>query len=159
MLVLLDECVLRLDKDLHQRLALLFAFGLVHAYVFWWGDILRYYAVLGLLFKDAIEKEGGFQLPAETFAKVAGYGFVSGTSTHADRLRTIRETFEKDGTLIDTTGAKARWWVDEQARYCREWLDGKLKGNTGCMNVELEDGQVALYSEGKKVVEGIVTGK
>ena len=49
-------------------------------------------------------------------------------------------------------------WVDDQARYCREWLDGKLKGNTGCMNLELEDGQVALYSEGKKVVEGIVTG-
>ena len=67
--------------------------------------------------------------------------------------------FGTDGTLTDTTGAKARWWVDDQARYCREWLDGKLKGNTGCMNVELEDGQVALYSEGKKVVEGIVTGK
>ena len=67
--------------------------------------------------------------------------------------------FGTDGTLTDTTGAKARWWVDEQARYCREWLDGKLKGNTGCMNLELEDGQVALYSEGKKVVEGIVTGK
>ena len=66
--------------------------------------------------------------------------------------------FGTDGTLTDTTGAKARWWVDDQARYCREWLDGKLKGNTGCMNVELEDGQVALYSDGKKVVEGIVTG-
>ena len=66
--------------------------------------------------------------------------------------------FGTDGTLTDTTGAKARWWVDDQARYCREWLDGKLKGNTGCMNVELEDGQVALYSDGKKVVVGIVTG-
>ena len=66
--------------------------------------------------------------------------------------------FGTDGTLTDTTGAKARWWVDDQARYCREWLDGKLKGNTGCMNVELEDGQVALYSDGTKVVEGIVTG-
>ncbi|HRP66142.1 MAG TPA: hypothetical protein PLF79_08725 [Thauera sp.] len=67
--------------------------------------------------------------------------------------------FGTDGTLTDTTGAKARWWVDEEARYCREWLDGKLKGNTGCMNVELADGQIALYSEGKKVVEGILTGK
>ncbi|MER2552650.1 MAG: hypothetical protein ABTQ28_05215, partial [Thauera sp.] len=37
--------------------------------------------------------------------------------------------FGTDGTLTDTTGAKARWWVDDQARYCREWLDGKLKGN------------------------------
>ncbi|WP_435751225.1 hypothetical protein [Thauera sp. AutoDN2] len=67
--------------------------------------------------------------------------------------------FGTDGTLADTTGAKARWWVDEQGRYCREWLDGKLKGNTGCMNVELEDGQVALYSDGKKVVEGIIAGE
>ncbi|HNQ76372.1 hypothetical protein ACNKW1_14360 [Thauera sp. WH-2] len=67
--------------------------------------------------------------------------------------------FGTDGTLTDTTGAKARWWVDEQGRYCREWLDGKLKGNTGCMNVELEDGQVALYSDGKKVVEGIIAGE
>ena len=41
----------------------------------------------------------------------------------------------------------------------REWLDGKLKGNTGCMNVEVDAGQVALYSDGKKVVEGIITGK
>jgi len=54
------------------------------------------------LFKDAVEKQGGFTLPADVFAKVQGYGFVSGTSSHADRLVTIRETFEKDGTLIDT---------------------------------------------------------
>ena len=67
--------------------------------------------------------------------------------------------FATDGSLTDTTGAKARWWIDDQGRYCREWLDGKLKGNTGCMNVEFEDGQVALYSEGKKVVEGVLTGK
>ncbi|MFN3616479.1 MAG: threonine synthase [Aquabacterium sp.] len=54
------------------------------------------------LFKDAVEKEGGFTLPADVFAKVPGYGFASGTSNHANRLDTIRETFEKDGTLIDT---------------------------------------------------------
>ena len=67
--------------------------------------------------------------------------------------------FGTDGSLTDTTGAKARWWVDDQGRYCREWLDGKLAGNKGCMNIEFEDGQVALYSEGRKVVEGILRGK
>ncbi len=67
--------------------------------------------------------------------------------------------FATDGSLTDTTGAKARWWIDDQGRYCREWLDGKLAGNKGCMNIEFEDGQVALYSEGRKVVEGILRGR
>lgn len=66
--------------------------------------------------------------------------------------------FGSDGTLTDTTGAKARWWVDDEARYCREWLDGKLKGNIGCMNVEREDGRISLYAAGQKVVEGTVSG-
>ena len=30
------------------------------------------------------------------------YGFVSGRSTHADRLATIRDTYERFGTMIDT---------------------------------------------------------
>jgi threonine synthase len=54
------------------------------------------------LFKDAVEQQGVFTISAEEFAKVKGYGFVSGTSTHSDRLATIRDTFERDGTLIDT---------------------------------------------------------
>ena len=32
-----------------RRLAVLFAIGLLHAHLLWWGDVLRYYAVLGLL--------------------------------------------------------------------------------------------------------------
>jgi threonine synthase len=31
----------------------------------------------------------------------ARYGFVSGRSTHAQRLQTIRETFERHGQMID----------------------------------------------------------
>ena len=54
------------------------------------------------LFKDAVEQQGVFTVSPEEFAKVKGYGFVSGTSTHADRLATIRDAFERDGTLIDT---------------------------------------------------------
>ena len=93
---------------------------------------------------------------AEVEKLLTGATFI-GVYLRTESAYTLK--FGTDGTLTDTTGAKARWWVDEQGRYCREWLDGKLKGNTGCMNVELEDGQVALYSEGKKVVEGIIAGQ
>jgi threonine synthase len=54
------------------------------------------------LFKDEVEQRGLFTVSADEFAKVAGYGFVSGTSTHADRLATIRDTFERFGAMIDT---------------------------------------------------------
>ena len=93
---------------------------------------------------------------AEVEKLLTGATFI-GVYLRTETAYTLK--FGTDGTLTDTTGAKARWWVDEQGRYCREWLDGKLKGNTGCMNVELEDGQVALYSDGKKVVEGIIAGE
>ncbi len=92
---------------------------------------------------------------AEVEKLLTGATFI-GVYLRTESAYTLK--FGSDGTLTDATGARARWWVDDQARYCREWLDGKLKGNTGCMNVELEDGQLALYSEGKKVVEGIITG-
>ena len=54
------------------------------------------------LFKDAVEQQGVFSVSADEFAKVPGYGFASGTSNHAQRLDTIRNAFERDGTLIDT---------------------------------------------------------
>jgi len=54
------------------------------------------------LFKDEVEQRGVFTLAPDEFAKVSGYGFVSGFSTHTDRLATIRDTFERDGLMIDT---------------------------------------------------------
>jgi threonine synthase len=42
-----------------------------------------------------------FALTAGELAKVAGFGFVSGRSTHADRLATIRATAEQQGVVID----------------------------------------------------------
>lgn len=54
------------------------------------------------LFKDEVELHGSFQLLPHEFARVADYGFVSGRSTHADRLATIRDTFERCAVMIDT---------------------------------------------------------
>jgi threonine synthase len=45
---------------------------------------------------------GRFDLSGPAFRTRARYGFVSGKSTHADRLATIRDTFERFGTMIDT---------------------------------------------------------
>jgi len=54
------------------------------------------------LFKTDVEDHGSFTLSPEEFERIAGYGFVSGSSTHADRLATIRDTWQRFGTMIDT---------------------------------------------------------
>ena len=56
------------------------------------------------LFGDALAQDGRFDLSADpAFADAAAkYGFVSGKSTHADRLATIRDTHQRFGTTIDT---------------------------------------------------------
>jgi threonine synthase len=53
------------------------------------------------LFADAIAGEGGFTLARDEFARIADFGFVSGRSTHADRLATIRRTWERSGVVVD----------------------------------------------------------
>jgi threonine synthase len=47
-----------------------------------------------------LERDGEFDLSAFS-REVKASGFVSGKSTHTDRLFTIRKTFEKYGTIID----------------------------------------------------------
>ena len=56
------------------------------------------------LFGDALNKQGRFDLSGDArFAEAATrYGFVSGKSTHANRLATIRQVFEQCGVMIDT---------------------------------------------------------
>jgi threonine synthase len=54
------------------------------------------------LFKDEVETQGRFALMTTEFARIVGFGFVSGKSTHADRLATIRDTFDRFGVMIDT---------------------------------------------------------
>jgi threonine synthase len=61
------------------------------------------------LFGDAVNREGRFDLSADAqFAQAATrYGFVSGKSTHADRLQTIRSTWQQHGVMIDPHTADA----------------------------------------------------
>ena len=54
------------------------------------------------LFGAALQRDGAFTLSADEKARIAGFGFVSGRSTHADRLATIRDTDARFGVVIDT---------------------------------------------------------
>ncbi|KAF1045834.1 threonine synthase [Xylophilus sp.] len=55
------------------------------------------------LFGEVLAREGRFDLSGDpAFADAASrFGFVSGRSTHADRVATIRDTWERFGTVID----------------------------------------------------------
>ena len=57
-----------------------------------------------VLFGDALNTQGRFDLSNDPrFAEAASrYGFVSGKSTHTNRLATIRQVFERYGVMIDT---------------------------------------------------------
>jgi threonine synthase len=61
-------------------------------------------ARLADLFGPQLAQNGQFDLSADpAFAQAAArYGFVSGKSTHADRLATIRDCWERHGVMIDT---------------------------------------------------------
>jgi len=55
-----------------------------------------------------VDTHGGFDLSGgpgsdgDEFKLVGEYGFASGKSTHADRLRTIRDVYDDYGITIDT---------------------------------------------------------
>jgi threonine synthase len=55
-----------------------------------------------------VDTQGGFDLSGkpgsdgDEFTRVANFGFVSGKSTHDDRLRTIRDVYARHGLMIDT---------------------------------------------------------
>jgi threonine synthase len=49
-----------------------------------------------------VEQEGGFDLASKPYPeRLASFGFVSGSSTHADRLETIRRVYRDTGSMID----------------------------------------------------------
>ena len=53
------------------------------------------------LFATELPERGQFKLTEEEWSRIAAYGFVSGKSTHEDRLRTISDTWERHSTMID----------------------------------------------------------
>ena len=54
------------------------------------------------LFGAGLQRDGAFTLSDAEKARIAGFGFVSGRSTHADRLATIRDTDARFRVVIDT---------------------------------------------------------
>ena len=56
------------------------------------------------LFAQGVAQQGKFDLSADPAFQDAAtkYGFASGKSTHADRLATIKDTYERFGQMIDT---------------------------------------------------------
>jgi threonine synthase len=54
------------------------------------------------LFGHELRQRGEFTLTPDELERMAGFGFVSGRSTHADRLATIRDTWQRSAVMIDT---------------------------------------------------------
>ena len=86
------------------------------------------------LFKTELEQNGAFTLTAQEFAGVAAFGFASGSSSHADRVSTIRDTHQRFGSIIDTHTA-------DGLKVAREHL------TPGVATVVLETALPAKFSE------------
>ena len=86
------------------------------------------------LFKTELEQNGAFTLTQQEFARVAAFGFASGSSTHADRVNTIRDTYQRFGSIIDTHTA-------DGLKVAREHLA------SGVSTVVLETALPAKFSE------------
>lgn len=68
------------------------------------------------LFEVELRQRGAFTLKAEEFARIADHGFVSGKSSHGDRVATIRDTWQRFGVMIDTHTADGLKVGREQRR-------------------------------------------
>jgi threonine synthase len=68
------------------------------------------------LFGAGLARDGGFAVTPQEFARIPGFGFTSGRSTHADRLATIRQCWQRLGVLIDTHTADGLKVAQQQRR-------------------------------------------
>jgi threonine synthase len=86
------------------------------------------------LFND-VERNGGFDLSGDpAFSRVREFGFVSGRSSHQDRVNAIRDVYQRYGTMIDTHTA-------DGIKVAREYLE------PGVPMVVLETAQPAKFGE------------
>jgi len=86
------------------------------------------------LFRD-VERSGGFDLAGDpAFARVREFGFVSGRSSHQDRVNAIRDVYQRYSTMIDTHTA-------DGIKVAREYLE------PGVPMVVLETAQPAKFGE------------
>ena len=53
------------------------------------------------LFGEALATDGSFSVTPEEFDRVASFGFLADTSTHADRVATIEATWAQHRSLVD----------------------------------------------------------
>ena len=91
-------------------------------------------AIVRQLWRE-VEAGGSFSLADGPFAaRLPSYGFVSGCSTHADRLATIRGVWKRHGMMIDTHTA-------DGVKVARE------QGNLGVPMVVLETAQAVKFAE------------
>jgi threonine synthase len=82
-----------------------------------------------------VDAGGSFDLRGTPYmSKLPGFGFVSGKSTHADRLATIRDVWQKHQVMIDTHTADA-------VKVAREY------GLAGVPMVVLETAQPVKFAE------------
>jgi uncharacterized protein len=98
----------------YRRLLWLLAFGLVHAYVIWWGDILFFYAVLGLLLFP-LRRLSGRALVASGLVLLllgAGRGLLE-----AHEMRGLRAA----ARATDAAAAAGATLTDEQKAAQAEW--------------------------------------
>ena len=105
-------------------------------------------ARVAALFGDRLAGEGQFDLSrTPEFARLSDrYGFVSGSSSHADRIQTIRGLWENNGVLIDPHTA-------DGVHVAHQWL-----GRVTAPIVVLETALPVKFTETIVEAVGIVPG-
>jgi len=91
-------------------------------------------ARLCALFVDGVGRSGRFALNPDELARVPRFGFVSGRSTHADRIATIRALAERTGRVIDPHTADG-------------WKVGREHAEAGVPMIVLETALPAKFAD------------